>query len=87
MFTSGGTEANNLAIRGVVQLSARRQIVTSVVEHPATAEPCTYLESHGFRVERVPVDGFGRVLVDDAADVVGDQTAIVTVILAQNAGA
>jgi cysteine desulfurase len=84
VFTSGGTEANNLAIRGVVERSARRQVVTSSVEHPATAEPCAYLESQGFRVERVRVDASGRVLVDDAADAVGDQTAIVTVILAQN---
>jgi cysteine desulfurase len=84
VFTSGGTEANNLAIRGVVERSARRHVVTSSVEHPATAAPCAYLESQGFRVERVPVDASGRVLVDDAADAVGDQTAIVTVILAQN---
>jgi cysteine desulfurase len=84
IFTSGGTEANNLAIRGVVERRARRQIVTSAVEHPATAEPCAYLEGRGFRVDRLPVDGFGRLVVDDASDVIGDQTAIVTVILAQN---
>lgn len=59
VFTSGGTEANNLAIRGIAESSPRRQIVTSVVEHPATAQPCTYLERHGFQVERVPVDGNG----------------------------
>ena len=84
IFTSGGTEANNLAIRGVVERSARRHVVTSAVEHPATAEPCAYLESQGFGVERLPVDASGRLRVDDAADAVGDQTAIVTVILAQN---
>ncbi len=84
VFTSGGTEANNLAIRGVAEHSMRRQIVTSVVEHPATAAPCAHLETHGFCLDRVSVDTLGRVLVDGVGDVVGDRTALVTIILAQN---
>jgi cysteine desulfurase len=84
VFTSGGTEANNLAIRGVVQLSQRRHIVTSTVEHPATAEPCAYLERQGFELTRVPVDAHGRVRTDAVGAFVDGNTALVTVMLAQN---
>ncbi len=84
VFTSGGTEANNLAIRGVAGSSPRRGIVTSVVEHPATAQPCTYLERHGWEVVRVPVDAHARVLADSVRSSLGANTALVTVMLAQN---
>ncbi len=84
VFTSGGTEANNLAIRGVADVSARRHIVTSTVEHPATAAPCAHLERRGFEVTRVPVDGEGRVQVDEVRRFVRGDTALVTVMLAQN---
>jgi cysteine desulfurase len=84
VFTSGGTEANNLAIRGVVERSPRRRIVTSTVEHPATAEPCAYLETRGVQVVRIPVDTWGRVTVDGAAGALSEETALVTLILAQN---
>jgi cysteine desulfurase len=84
VFTSGGTEANNLALRGTVETSARRHIVTSTVEHPAMEAPCAYLERHGFEVTRVPVDGRGQVQADNVRRVVRDDTAMVTVILAQN---
>jgi len=61
-FTSGGTEANNLAIRGIAAANpGRRQIVTSVIEHPATSGPCNFLEQQGYRIDRVPVDETGRV--------------------------
>lgn len=84
VFTSGGTEANNLAIRGVTELSPRRHVVTTTVEHPATAQPCAYLERHGFEVTRVPVDASGQVQVRDARPFVRGDTALVTVMLAQN---
>jgi cysteine desulfurase len=85
VFTSGGTEANNLAIRGVLDRSpARRHIVTSTVEHPATARPCGLLERQGVEVTRLPVDGQGRVLVEEARAFVRGDTALVTVMLAQN---
>lgn len=85
IFTSGGTEANNLAIRGVIEgASLRRHIVTSTVEHPATSRPCDLLERRGVEVTRVPVDGFGRVLVEDARPFVRRDTALVTIMLAQN---
>ncbi|MBI5440081.1 MAG: cysteine desulfurase [Deltaproteobacteria bacterium] len=85
VFTSGGTEANNLAIRGVLEgASPKRHIVTSTVEHPATSRPCDLLERHGVEVTRLPVDGFGRVLLEGARPFVRRDTALVTVILAQN---
>lgn len=85
VFTSGGTEANNLAVRGVLdRSSARRHIVTSTVEHPATARPCELLERQGIEVTRLPVDGQGRVLVEEARAFVRGDTALMTVMLAQN---
>jgi cysteine desulfurase len=85
VFTSGGTEANNLAIRGVLELSgSRRHIVTSTVEHPATARPCELLAQQGVEVTRLPVDGTGRVLVEEARAFVRGDTALVTIMLVQN---
>jgi cysteine desulfurase len=84
-FTSGGTEANNLAIRGVLEVSSsRRHVVTSMVEHPATARPCDLLERQGIEVTRLPVDGSGRLQTDVALAFVRGDTALVTVMLAQN---
>lgn len=85
VFTSGGTEASNLAIRGVLErASPRRHLVTSSVEHPATSRPCELLERQGVDVTRLPVDGFGRVDAEGARPVVRRDTALVTMILAQN---
>ncbi len=85
LFTSGGTEANNLAIRGVVEAaSGRRRVVTSVIEHPATARPCTWLERHGNAVARLGVDGDGRVLVSQAERAIDAETALVTVMHSNN---
>lgn len=71
-FTSGGTEANNLAIRGVcAAVPDRRHILTSVIEHPATAEPCAWLEEQGYTVFRAPVDDAGRVMAERVQEVLG----------------
>jgi len=85
VFTSGGTEANNLAIRGVTEARPdRRHVVTSVIEHPATANPCRWLERHGHRVSWLGVDGGGRVQVHDVEGALMADTAIVTVMHANN---
>lgn len=89
LFTSGGTEANNLAIRGVTEATAmRRHIVTTVIEHPATARPCAWLEQHGYRVSRLSVDADGRVVVDEARrEIMGDtgsEPVLVTVMHSNN---
>ena len=85
IFTSGGTEANNLAIRGVTDArDDRRHVVTTLIEHPATARPCDWLEKHGWRVSRVGVDAQGCARVDEAAKAVGADTALVTVMHSNN---
>ncbi|HSO39602.1 MAG TPA: cysteine desulfurase family protein [Labilithrix sp.] len=84
-FTSGGTEANNLAIRGVTDAAAqRRHVVTTAIEHPATANPCRHLQTHGWRVDHVGVDASCRVRLDELGSRLGDETALVTVIHANN---
>ncbi len=84
LFTSGGTEASNLAIRGVAEASPRRHIITTAVEHPATLAVCASLEARGRRVTRVAVDGHGRARVDALAAALDDDTALVTVTHANN---
>lgn len=85
IFTSGGTEANNLAIRGVAEArSDRGGIVTSVIEHPATAEPCAWLERHGRRVTRVGVDAEGRLSLAEVEAAIGADTSLVTVMHSNN---
>lgn len=85
VFTSGGTEANNLALRGVIEaLGPKRHIVTSAVEHPATTRPCAWLEAHEHRVTRVGVDGDGRARVDAARQAIGSGAALVTVMHSNN---
>jgi cysteine desulfurase len=86
VFTSGGTEASNHAIRGMAAAAAkdRRRIVTTTVEHPATAMTCGRLEREGFEVVRVGVDSTGRVDLDAMAAMINRNTALVTIIHAQN---
>jgi cysteine desulfurase len=85
IFTSGGTEANNLAIRGVAEAREdRRAVVTTVIEHPATAQPCVWLERHGWRVTRVGVDREGRSSVEEARAAIDTTTALVTVMHSNN---
>lgn len=86
IFTSGGTEASNHAIRGFAERAAkgRRRIVTSTVEHPATEVPCRRLAETGFEVVRVAVSGSGLVDIAAATAAIGPTTALVTVIHAQN---
>ncbi|MBN2361613.1 MAG: cysteine desulfurase [Deltaproteobacteria bacterium] len=84
-FTSGGTEANNLAIRGALAAAGgRRGVVTSAVEHPATARPCDLLEERGCAVTRLPVEASGQLPPAAAGPALRDDTALVTVMLAQN---
>lgn len=85
VFTSGGTEANNLAIRGTVAPgSTRNHVITSVIEHPATMNPCRLLERQGFEVTRLGVDETGRVRSEEAKESLTDRTALVTLMHANN---
>lgn len=86
VFTSGGTESNNIAIRGTAATAepGRRRIVTSQVEHPATARPCDLLETQGWTITRVPVETSGTVALDTIVQALDDDVALLTVMLAQN---
>ncbi|MCO5130276.1 MAG: cysteine desulfurase [Xanthobacteraceae bacterium] len=85
IFTSGGTEANNIAIRGSIEPNGgARAIVTSAVEHPATDEPCDLMARQDYVVHRVRVGGDGRVDVDEAARLIRAGVGLVTLIHAQN---
>lgn len=84
IFTSGGTEANNHAIKGAYFAKKSGHIVTSAVEHPATLAPCRFLEALGARVTILPVDGAGRVNPDDVRQAITPQTILVTIMHANN---
>ena len=86
VFTSGGTESNNLAIRGVAQALRDKgnHIITSAVEHPAVIEVCRYLESQGFRLSIVPVDETGLVDPADVEKALTPATILITVMHANN---
>jgi cysteine desulfurase len=85
IFTAGATEANNTAIHGAVaRHGSGARVVTTTVEHPSVAEPLAALEKQGLRVSRLPVDGDGRVDPASVEDAIGPDTALVSVILANN---
>jgi cysteine desulfurase len=86
VFTSGGSEANNLALKGVF-FGLRGQgdhIVTTQVEHPAIIEPCRFLERLGARVTVLPVDGAGRIDPDDLRKAITPRTILVSIMHANN---
>ncbi len=86
VFTSGGTEANNLALKGAAWAGRSRghRIVTSPVEHHAVGHALAYLEKFGFEVVEVPVDRYGRADPADVERAITDRTILVSVMLANN---
>src|SRR3954449_2321184 len=86
VFTSGGTEANNLAIKGAAWAGKGRghRIVTSSVDHHAVGHALRYLEKFGFEVVELPVDRYGRVDPEQLDAVMNDRTILVTIMLANN---
>ena len=86
VFTGCATEANNLALCGVALTvpAQRRHLVISAVEHPAVTAPALYLRSQGWDVTLLPVDAFGRVSVDDVERALRPDTALVSVMHANN---
>src|SRR5438270_1980067 len=87
VFTSGGTEANNFAIRGVceaAQAHGRRHIITSAIEHPSVRGVLEYLEKNGWTATRLPVYDNGLVRVDDVDAAIRADTALISVMMANN---
>ncbi len=86
VFTSGGSEANNLALKGVffAQRDRGDHIVTTRIEHPAIIEPCAFLERLGARVTYLPVDGTGRIDPDDLRRAITPRTILVSIMHANN---
>ena len=86
VFTSGGTEANNLALKGAAWAGKGRghRIVTSAVEHHAVGHALRYLEKFGFEVVELPVDRYARVDPDELDAAINDRTILVSIMLANN---
>ncbi len=85
VFTAGGTEANNLAVKGIVLGSGRRHLVVSPIEHESILESAAYLRRfHGVEVTTLPVDAAGRISPDALRDALRDDTALVSVGHANN---
>lgn len=87
IFTGSCTEANNMVIKGIAfarRDGARREIITSPTEHSAVIEPCLWLERFGFRVVFLPVDESGRIDPADLSTLIGPETLLVSVMMANN---
>src|SRR5918996_438950 len=86
VFTSGGTEANNLAIRGLCEAATThgRHIITSAIEHPSVAGVCVELEKRGWEVTRLPVYQTGIVRIEDLIEALRPGTVLITIMLANN---
>lgn len=86
VFTSGGSEANNLALKGLFFASKRkrRHIITTQIEHPAVLAPCRFLERLGAEVTWLPVDGTGRIDPDDLGRAITPDTILISIMHANN---
>jgi cysteine desulfurase len=86
IFTSGGTESDNLALKGIAyqKKNAGKHIITSIIEHPAILNTCKYLAETGFSVTYVSVDDQGLVNPEEVADAITDDTILISVMHANN---
>src|SRR5260370_14620535 len=86
IFTSGATEADNVAVKGAAEAYRERgdHIVTVVTEHKAILDSCKTLQKHGFNVTYLPVASDGLISPDDVANAITDRTILVSVMLANN---
>ena len=86
VFTSGGTEADHLAIKGAVYANKEKgnHIITSSIEHHAVLDTCKSLEKEGYKVTLLPVDGYGMVSPQAVADAIRDDTIFISIMHANN---
>src|SRR4051812_5990025 len=86
IFTSGATESNNLAIKGVAAMYRKKgnHVITQLTEHKAVIDPCKRLERDGFQVTYLPVDQYGQVHADQVAAAITDKTILVSIMAANN---
>jgi cysteine desulfurase len=86
IFTSGGTESNNLALRGAAWADddKKRHIITSAIEHPAVTEVCSYLGTQGFEITTLPVDALGLISPTDLESALRPDTLLVSIMHANN---
>ncbi len=86
VFTSGGTESNNLAIRGLVEANDKygKHIITSEIEHSAVKEVCAELEKRGYEITYLPVYEDGIIKIEDLKAAIRDETILVTIMTANN---
>jgi cysteine desulfurase len=86
IFTSGATESDNLAIKGVAEMYRERgnHIITQVTEHKAVLDTCKRLEKHGYRVTYLPVKADGLIDLEDLKRAIGDETILVTIMAANS---
>ncbi len=86
IFNSGGTEADNLALKGIMlaKKNKKKHMITSVIEHPAILRTAEYLETQGIKVTYLPVDNFGLISLEDLKKEISSETALVSVMHANN---
>ncbi|MFP3869085.1 MAG: IscS subfamily cysteine desulfurase [Desulfobacteraceae bacterium] len=86
IFTGGGSEANNMVIKGVAlaHKDTKNHLITSSIEHPSVLKVCQWLESMGFVVTYLPVDEYGRVRLADLEQALSAETCLVSIMVANN---